>query len=259
MRKLLTIFAALAIVAGVSLAAPPATKAEYGTCVDTPISYGFRYGSRTVDNFGGVQAKIDVSGLADCNPPYPGFTGTHGASVWVSLSDIGHYNNIIQIGIIRCTAYLQPSWSPCSAGKAGTLRYFYAAGDGPSLGPAAIDLGPADGAEHYYKIVDNGVNRYNLYIDDVLRATASYPSWRGGINKDRARWSFERFNPHDGWGTSSTSPTSLRVAKFIDYADGTAWQDAGFGTSTVCATSGDTTHASCRIVNATKIEVWTTH
>jgi hypothetical protein len=166
-RKLLA--ALVAAVMLLPVAASPVFADGAGACQDNGTVYKDAGVSGADSSAWGVKGTFNAQSLIGCVGPYYQQDDS-ATSIWVSLSDpygVGSNpeNNIVQIGVW---------YVPTANGGTGTLRYFWAWGQGCDTikdVPYGRDLGAVSMASAHTFEVDRDATRWYVKIDGVIKAS----------------------------------------------------------------------------------------
>lgn len=174
-----------------------------------------------------AQIYLDAGRFIPCSSP--AFTGeTSGTSQWVAVGTGDTFNEIAQIGVIKCgpnyPQFNLNSNSPCYGSRVNTLRYFYAYGresNCPGYGsknPDAVDLGsaaPAQGEWHRFSVqYDPDSDDVWFKKDGVVLASVSADRicWISETAND-SEFDVETLDPGDGCGYSANGSCKFDAAR----------------------------------------------
>jgi len=232
--------------------------ASSGTCSDV-INQNYFTGREFSETqyYYGVRASIDPdTGFKHCNVSPP-LDLTGGSLLWVAVEGPDNTNEIIQVGIIHCTA----TTGMCNAFP-DQYRYFWAYGGCNGAAPTPRDLGPANLNSHSYEVSDSDANGlWDFKVDGVVKAQLANAS--SGVfcwlvdpySSLRAAWWGEQWDASDGLG-SSVVPDTLFAAMQIRYAS--TWHNINIGS---CVGHGPIHGHStfCSLDSGNSMSVWSVY
>lgn len=194
--------------------------------------------------------------LAICSPVL--FNNQDGPSFWVSLVKPGIFNDIVQVGEVKCDHENPPS-AICD----GTVHYFWAWGQSTggacttNDSPIARDLGVAAAGGHAFQM-DRTTSVIHYKIDGVITVTQSVSVLDCWLNSPGvvAQFACERWDDGDQCGSSANN-IQANVVRW-QFANGGAFVDPGLHVNDAeCAVTHVDLH--CDIQATDDVNFWTTN